>query len=144
MDYDENATVTGNSSIVSSSPVLQNFRTSLANYASKQGPITTPRRSPRKKTSRRLDDITLKADDQKSPQSKKRSAEGDDGSRNSKPSTESSPKKPKRGYAEPGTYAHLHELQDYLKEELDGTRYPYRHLLLLIFYLILVMFCGIK
>lgn len=32
----------------------------------------------------------------------------------------SSPKK-KRGYAPPGTYAHLNSLQDYLKNDLDGT-----------------------
>jgi len=32
-----------------------------------------------------------------------------------------SPKKKRKGYASPDTYAHLHSLQDYLVEDLDGT-----------------------
>ncbi|KAK7020511.1 UDG domain-containing protein [Favolaschia claudopus] len=44
----------------------------------------------------------------------------------SKPSRSPSPKKLKRGYAPPEAYAHLHELQDHLKPDLD------------------VIFCGIN
>ena len=36
------------------------------------------------------------------------------------PSPKKSPKKPKRTYAMPDTYAHLAGLPDWLKEELDG------------------------
>lgn len=38
-------------------------------------------------------------------------------------SPKKSPKKPKRTYAAPETYAHLTGLQDWLKEELDGRPY---------------------
>jgi len=41
--------------------------------------------------------------------------------RNDNGSPQRSPKKAKRSYATPETYAHLRCLNDYLKDELDGT-----------------------
>jgi hypothetical protein len=58
-------------------------------------------------------------------------------------------KKAKRGYAAPAVYAHLNVLQDYLKEELDGTglppkNWPNSSCSKFSFLGFIVVFCGIK
>jgi hypothetical protein len=83
-------------------------------------PTTSPlRRSPRK-YSIRPNELTSSptpsiAGDEKPP---KRAL---DDVRNDTGSSQRSPKKAKRSYATPETYAHLRGLNDYLKDELDGT-----------------------
>jgi hypothetical protein len=58
-----------------------------------------------------------------------------------------SPKKQKlkRTYAPPETYAHLRELQDHLKPDLDGcSTFCFSARALTNIYTVAVIFCGIK
>ncbi|KAJ7741534.1 uracil-DNA glycosylase-like protein [Mycena maculata] len=90
---------------------LNHFRSSLSQFSFASSDNNQPRRSPRKQS--------LPAS--RSP-AKRPSNSQDIGS----PSRERSIKKQKRSYAPPETYAHLRELQDHLKQDLD------------------VIFCGIN
>ncbi|KII91383.1 hypothetical protein PLICRDRAFT_506029 [Plicaturopsis crispa FD-325 SS-3] len=91
------------------------LRASLARFS--YTPSPSPRqRSPTKPSP--LPSLTSPQAGPSQPKRKRRSL-GLDGEVET---TSRSPKKPKRGYADPDTYSHLHFLQDHLKEELDGTQ----------------------
>ena len=102
----------------------RDFRCSLAKF---ECPDTPLRRSPRKRTVLlATDSSTTTHEDQsnsaaysRSPRKRSTSptlGSYDDAAAGSK----RTPKKGRRGYAAPALYAHLHGLQDYLAEELDG------------------------
>jgi TDG/mug DNA glycosylase family protein len=92
----------------------------LTQFAYSQKPSTPLRRSPRKSSSLRFKDTSptrSNAEDEKLPTKRALEVKSETGS------PQRSPKKVKRTYATPETYAHLSGLQDWLKEELDGTVY---------------------
>ncbi|KAJ7509998.1 hypothetical protein B0H11DRAFT_1957130 [Mycena galericulata] len=88
--------------------VLDEFRSSLSRFSFGSPDKTELRRSPRKPVpvKRLASEIGTSQSDVKSP---------------SKEARRSPVKKQKRAYAPPETYAHLHELQDHLKQDLDAT-----------------------
>lgn len=101
---------------------LTSFQGAVAQFKFSPSP-STPRRSPRNRVLRGVEDDSLPTSRKASAKSPlKRQAVSDD-----EKILTRSPKKLKRGYAAPEMYAHLHVLQDHLKEELDGNLFDYEH-----------------
>ncbi|KAJ7449934.1 uracil-DNA glycosylase-like protein [Mycena latifolia] len=114
--------------IADNSAALNQFRTSLSQFSFGSPDKQELRRSPRKL-------VPVRASPSKSVRtspSKRQASESGFSERETKAAGSSSrersrsPKKQKRSYAPPETYAHLRELQDHLKQDLD------------------VVFCGIN
>jgi hypothetical protein len=92
---------------------LDQFRSSLSQFSFDSPPKAELRRSPRKPTpvrSRTTGPVKRLASESFSLDVKEPKIS----------SPQRSPKKQKRSYAPPETYAHLRELQDHLKSDLDG------------------------
>jgi hypothetical protein len=95
--------------------MVPNFRDSLVKFEHTEPSL---RRSPRKHNTGSTTIDPKQAISVRSP-GKKRSPSAFD-SYDQDPVSQRSPKRGRKGYAPPDTYAHLHVLQDYLAEELDG------------------------
>jgi len=105
------------------SPKLSFGSLDLTQFA--YSPTTSPqRKSPRKSSIRPKEFASSPtrfiAEDEK-PIKRALDSVQDDNGPSPSPSPQRSPKKAKRSYATPETYAHLRGLNDYLKDELDGT-----------------------